>query len=77
MKVGDLVKIKDNTDDPDLPSSRMGIIIAGLEREKDCVAKILFSNGAILCFHKDFLIIVNDGRSLVETSYLREIEKND
>jgi|TARA_Y100000310_G_C20506996_1_gene726898 hypothetical protein len=62
MKVGDLVKIKDNTTDPDLPSRRIGIIIAGLEREEDCVAKILFSNGAILRFHKQFLIIVNEGK---------------
>ena len=66
FKVGDLVKIKEGTDDSAMPDSRMGLIIeevhtatgAGKNPNKKFTAiyKLWMTNGRTLNFHEMFLV---------------------
>ena len=57
MKVGTLVKIKEDTDDKRLPENRMGIIVNVEEKE---LYHIRFINGNTLMFHKNFIHVINE-----------------
>tara|TARA_Y100000310_G_scaffold336660_1_gene421814 strand:- start:776 stop:988 length:213 start_codon:yes stop_codon:yes gene_type:complete len=66
VKVGDLVEVRRGTDDPRLPKNRIGLIIdtefeppIGFKPKKLDVAKVLFSNGETLEFHRDYLFVVS------------------
>lgn len=65
VKVGDLVRIKEGVDDPDLPPSRIGLISeTTFSRDTTDVdmAIVLFANGVALRFHKYFLEIIEEKR---------------
>ena len=66
VKVGDLVRIKEGVDDPDLPTSRVGLIseitfsrVFGEGGEVE-MAIVLFSSGVTLRFHKYFLEVIEE-----------------
>ena len=67
FKVGDLVRVKDSTNDQDIPESRCGLIMeryAPRPNEKHMrytdIWNVLLTNGSILRFHEMFLEKVSE-----------------
>ena len=60
FKIGDLVRIKSNTDDEKIPESRCGLIVAPARTMRSPVHftemwRVMMTNGNILQFHEMFL----------------------
>jgi ketosteroid isomerase-like protein len=62
FKVGDLVRVKDSTDDQNIPESRCGLIMERYSTRPDekhmrytDIWNVLLTNGNILRFHEMFL----------------------
>lgn len=63
FKVGDMVRVKENTHDAAMPDNRMGLVVEEYDRRKPNPLKesytsiwhVLMSNGKTLKFHEMFL----------------------
>ena len=65
MKIGALVKIKENTEDPRMPTDRMGIIVK-LTPDEPNIAHVRFNNGNILMFHHSYIETISEVKKNAE-----------
>jgi len=67
MKVGTLVKIREGTDDKQLPDHRIGLVVEAevcynRYQASEIIYHVQFNNGKILKFFEDFVEIVSEAK---------------